>query len=82
MNPLERLQHEIESAVSKVIMEERSQLLGDWAFVASTLGTGEGDPGSYITISSDSPTHARIGLIEILRADVAILGYAQDDNDE
>ena len=82
MSPLERLQNEIENTVSKVVMEERAQLLGDWAFVASTLGTGADDPGSYITISSDSPTHSRIGLVEILRSDVAMLGYAQEDNDE
>lgn len=69
---IDRLRTAITTAVADVIMDDRRQLLGDWAFVASTLGTEDGDEGSYVTVFSQSPRHAQIGIVEILRSEIEI----------
>lgn len=72
MELINQLRDAITAASTPIIMAERQQLLGDFAFIASTLGTTPDDDGSYITIvSPDTPAHNLIGLTAILSDNVS-----------
>jgi hypothetical protein len=75
---IDRLRDAIATAVGEVLLDDRKHLLGDFAFIASTLGTEDGDEGDYLTVFSKSPRHAQIGIVELLRGFIELT----DDEEE
>lgn len=71
MQIIDELRDAISNAIAPILQDQRGQLLGDFAFIASTLSTDPDDSGNYVSVFSDNtPPHAQIGLVRIL-ADVA-----------
>lgn len=75
---VEALNEAIAAAVAPVLLEYREHLLGDWAFVASTLATDSEDENGYVTVFSDAPRHNQIGIVAILSSEVD-LGFDEVD---